>query len=260
MLESIAGLTPDITGALIVIAFLSGIGITTVGPGGIFLTIALYAITPLSSDVIAGTVQIAFIATGLIGTVAYVRSGELSQQNTVWTVLFCGGSIGGAVFGSWLHAFVTRSLFGVLLGGLAGTTGALIIYRERRPLPAIEFLNTDSPTSKFAYVILGVGLGTCSGLLGVGGPVIAVPALVLLGVPMLSAVAVAQVQSIFIAMAAASGYLVQGSVSITLGVTVGVPLVAGVLLGWKIAHRVDPSTLKVALGCTLVLTAPYLVF
>lgn len=37
------------------IAFLSGIGITTVGPGGIFVTIALYSLTPISHGKVAGT-------------------------------------------------------------------------------------------------------------------------------------------------------------------------------------------------------------
>lgn len=246
--------------ALVLIAFVSGIGITTIGPGGIFLTISLYALTPLPSSTIAGTVQVAFIATGLIGTVAYIRSGEISDENVTLTALLCAGSVGGALFGAWLNGFVTRDLFGLLLGALAGVTGFLIVYRERKGLAPVRTLDPDTLRGRAGYGMLGFVLGTFSGLLGVGGPVLAVPALVLIGVPMLYSIGVAQVQSVFIAAFAAAGYLAQGSVSLLLAGLVGIPLLAGVVIGWGIAHRINPERLKVALGVVLLLVAPYLAF
>lgn len=244
--------------ALIGIAFVSGIGITTIGPGGIFVTIALYALTPVDSDVIAGTVQVAFIATGLLGTVAYVRSGELSGENLRLTGLLCGGSVGGALFGAWLNGFISRDLFGFLLGALAGTAGLLIIYREHWGFGTMLSIDPETTRGIVGYAVLGFALGTFSGLLGVGGPVIAVPALVMLGVPMLFAVAVAQAQAVVIATFAAFGYLIQGAVSLDLTALVGVPLLAGVAVGWSVAHRIDPNRLKVALGGVLLVVAPYL--
>lgn len=243
---------------LVLISFVSGVGITTIGPGGIFLTISLYALTPLPSSTIAGTVQVAFIATGLIGTVAYVRSGEVSADNFALTALLCGGSVGGALFGAWLNGYVSRDLFGVLLGGLSAVTGVLIIYRERGGFQTVRSLDPETVSGRIGYATLGFALGTFSGLLGVGGPVIAVPALVLLGVPMLYAVGVAQVQSVFIAVFAAAGYIARGTVSLLLAGIVGIPLLAGVVLGWGIAHRVNPDRLKVALGLVLLVVAPYL--
>ncbi|WP_160135525.1 sulfite exporter TauE/SafE family protein [Halococcus salsus] len=245
---------------LIGIAFVSGIGITAIGPGGIFLTVALYALTSVDSAVIAGTVQVAFLATGLLGALAYIRSGELSRENLLLTGLLCIGSIGGALLGAWLNGFVSRELFGLLLGCLTGLTGVTIVYREYRDLGAISALTPETTRGKVGYLFLGVVLGTFSGLLGVGGPVIAVPALVILGVPMLFAVAVAQVQSVFIALFAAVGYLSQGAISPSLAVLVGAPLLAGVLLGWKIAHRIEPSRLKIVLGGILIVVTPYLAF
>lgn len=243
---------------LVLIAFVSGIGITTIGPGGIFLTIALYALTPLASSTIAGTVQIAFIATSLIGSAAYVRSGEISGENIGLTALLCGGSVVGALFGAWLNGFLFRDLFGLLLGGLAGTTGLLIIYRERQSLTVMRSIDSKTTEGKTVYVLLGFLLGTFSGLLGVGGPVLAVPALVLIGIPMLYGVAVAQVQSVFITIFAAAGFLSQGAASLTLAAIVGVPLVAGVVVGWRIAHHANPDRLKIILGIILVIIAPYL--
>ena len=244
--------------SLILIAFLSGVGITTIGPGGIFLTIALYALTPLPSGVIAGTVQVAFVLTGVIGTLAYIKSGEISTENHAQILFLCLGSISGALLGSWLNNFVSRDLFGILLGLLAGIVGITILYRHVRSLEPIVEINLTSTSGKVAYTALGVCLGAFSGLLGVGGPVIAVPALVIVGVPMLYAVAIAQVQSIFIAFFAASGYFVQGQISMILAIMIALPLAGGVVLGWKIAHLIEPAKLKLVLALVLIIIAPYL--
>jgi len=73
---------------------------------------------------------------------------------------------------------------------------------------------------------------------------------------MLLAVAAAQVQSIFIATFAASGYFLQGNVSVPLAVVIGVPLLLGVVIGWRVAHIVDPERLKVGLGVVLLGSVP----
>ena len=247
--------------ALVTIAFVSGIGITTIGPGGIFVTIALFSLTSLPSAEVAGTAHLTFVATGIVGSFAYLRSGEFSTGPArTLVVLLSGSCIVGALAGAVLNQFVTRETFGVLLGVVAVTVGVTILYRERRGLLAMYELDLDTRQDRFLLVGIGSVLGLVSGLLGIGGPVLAVPALVLLGVPMLLAVAVAQVQSIFIASVAAGGYLYHDSVSVAFAILVGVPLLGGVLIGWQIAHRVDPTRLTILLGIVLIMIGPYLAF
>jgi uncharacterized membrane protein YfcA len=244
---------------LVFIAFLAGVGITTIGPGGIFLTIALYALTPLSPGTIAGTAQMTFVATGIVGTVAYVKSGELvDNTNLTVTVVLSATSIIGALAGALVNAYVSRALFGLLLGVLASFTGFVILYRERRGFMPIRSLDSETMRGRFWLGVLGFVLGSFCGLLGVGGPVLAVPALVLVGVPMLHAIAIAQVQSIFIAVFASLGYFAQGTVSLPLAALIGIPLVGGCVVGWRVAHLVDPNRLKVSLGGVLLLVGPYL--
>jgi uncharacterized membrane protein YfcA len=97
-------------------------------------------------------------------------------------------------------------------------------------------------------------------MLGVGGPVVAVPLLVLADVPMLVAVAAAQVQSIFIAAFATAGYVFRGAVSAELAVLIGTPMLGGVVAGWKVAHHVDERRLKQWLAIILLIIGPYLSF
>ena len=241
------------------IAFFSGIGITTIGPGGIFVTIALYSLTPLASGEIAGTAHATFIVTGLVGSAAYLHSGEMrTGEGRALAIVLSVSSIVGALAGATVNAVVPRSIFGLLLGGVSMAVGGIILYRERRGFSPIYDLEPLELRGQFALGGLGFVLGVCSGLLGIGGPVLAVPALVLVGVPMLLAVAVAQVQSIFIAAFAATGYALQGSVVVPLAVVVGTPLLLGVIVGWKVAHAIDPDRLKVALGVVLLGVGPYL--
>ena len=77
---------------------------------------------------------------------------------------------------------------------------------------------------------------------------LAVPLFVALGVPVLSALAAAQVQSIVIAGVGSLGYLAAGTIDWPLAVLVGVPELAGVLLGWRIARAV-PARDRFPSGC-----------
>ncbi|ELY58469.1 sulfite exporter TauE/SafE family protein [Natronococcus jeotgali] len=244
---------------LVCIAFFSGIGITTIGPGGIFVTIALYSLTPLPASQVAGTAHATFVVTGLVGSVAYLHSGEMKTgESRAIAIVLSLSSVLGALLGSQINPLVSRSLFGILLGGVATTVGGVILYRERRGFTPIVDVDPLTREGQAALAGLGLVLGVASGLLGIGGPVLAVPALVLVGVPMLLAVAVAQVQSIFIAAFATAGYAVQGDVLLPLAVVVGTPLLLGVVVGWRVAHVVDPARLKVALGAVLLGVGPYL--
>ncbi|WP_049927340.1 sulfite exporter TauE/SafE family protein [Halopiger goleimassiliensis] len=244
---------------LVAIAFFSGIGITTIGPGGIFVTIALYSLTPLASSEVAGTAHATFVVTGLVGSAAYLHSGEMrTGEGRALAIVLSTSSVLGALAGAAINAVVPRAVFGLLLGGVAIAVGGIILYRERRGFNPIYELRAEEPSGRVALAGLGFGLGVCSGLLGIGGPVLAVPALVLVGIPMLLAVAVAQVQSIFIAAFATAGYAFQGTVILPIAVVVGTPLLLGVIVGWKVAHAVDPERLKVALGVVLLGVGPYL--
>src|SRR4051794_3763533 len=99
------------------IAFLAGVGITAIGPGGILITIALLALSGLPPAGVAGTASASMVAAGLAGTLVYIRSGELAlQPNRRLAVLLGAGGLVGALLGSRLNALVSASAFAVLLG------------------------------------------------------------------------------------------------------------------------------------------------
>lgn len=253
----IAGIPATTLGIVLLVSLGAGIGITAVGPGGIFVTIALYALTDLPPAVVAGTASATFVVTGLLGTVNYYHSGELDSSSGMRgaTILSLTG-IAGALLGVRLNAAVDTETFGLLLGVFVGLIGVLVFYRTHYGARG----NFDSATLRGSLVFAGIGgfVGVSGGLLGIGGPVLAVPILVATGVPMLLAIATAQVQSVCIAAFATFGYVVRGAVSWPLAVAVAVPELVGVVVGWKVARAVDAALLRRVLAMLMVIIGSYL--
>ena len=245
---------------LVVIALFAGIGITAIGPGGIFVTVALFALTPITSAEVAGTASATFVATGFLGTAVYLRSGEFAHGYAREVALLLSAtSVVGALIGTQLNLRASEEVFGFMLGAFVSVAGGLIVYRELVGLKPTDRLETVPARQRRLLVGgIGTGIGVLGGMLGVGGPVVAVPALVVLGVPMLVAVAIAQVQSVFISGFATIGYAFSGAVLLPLVALVGVPQLVGVVLGWRIAHVIEADRLRIVLGCLLVALAPIL--
>jgi uncharacterized membrane protein YfcA len=243
---------------LIVLAGLglvAGVGITAIGPGGVLATIGLFALTDLSPAQVAGTAIVTHIATGALATAAYTRSGQLRDRPTRRTALLLAGAAAvGTPLGVVVNSAVSSRAFGILLGTFVAGVAALVWYRDRRA-------RTESPhgsPSAVTVVAVGFAVAAASGLVGVGGPLLAVPLLVALGVPVLSALAAAQAQSVVIAGVGTLGYLAAGAIDWPLAAVVGVPELVGVLAGWVIARALPTRTLKYALLVSLIGLAPYL--
>ena len=244
---------------LSVVSFLAGIGITALGPGGVFMTVALYALTPFAPEVVAGTGSATNVVAGVFGSAAYVHSGELlAGHNWRMALVLSVASVLGTLVGIQVNTLVSKRLFGILLGGFVTLVGVLVWYREHADMELQEAVHFGSRANLLAVVAVGIGVGIPAGLLGIGGPVLAVPLLVVLGFPLLSALAVAQVQSVFIAGSATIGYVAHGAVSMPLVAAIAVPELVGIVVGWRTAQTVDASRLKRALAAVLLALGPYL--
>ncbi|MFB7992811.1 sulfite exporter TauE/SafE family protein [Streptomyces sp. NPDC056002] len=235
-----------------------GIGITAVGPGGVLPTIGMFLLTGLSPAGVAGTAIATHVATGALGTAAYTRSGQLRDAATRRTAtVLAVAALVGTPLGVLLNTLVSGRGFGMLLAGAVTVTGVLVWLRERRtPVAGSEPVNVP----RTLVALVGFAVAVVAGLFGLGGPMLSVPLLVVCGLPVLSALAAAQAQSVVIAAIGTVGYVLHGSVDWVLAALVGVPELVGVIVGWKIAHAVPARRLKYALVGTLLALAPYLAF
>lgn len=245
---------------LALFGFAAGVGITALGPGGVLATVGLFALTALSPAQAAGTAIVTHVATGALATAAYTRSVQLREPETRRTALLLAGTaLLGTPLGVLVNTAVSGRVFGILLGVFVALVAALVWWREHaertgwaRPRSG----RVHPPTA--ATLVLGLFVAAAGGVFGVGGPMLTVPLLVALRVPVLSALAAAQVQSVVVAGVGTVGYAAHGAIDWPLAALVGVPELAGVLIGWILARRLPTRTLKSALVATLLALAPYL--
>lgn len=139
--------------------------------GGIILVPLLVTFAGLDQRRASATSLLAILPTSIAGSITYIVNGEV---DFVAAAFIAAGAIGGAVIGSYLLKRIPivwlRWAFIVLL--LLIAVRMLLVDPERGEPLAL------TPWLAIAYVGLGLVMGIASGLLGIGGGIIAVPALV----------------------------------------------------------------------------------
>ncbi|MDS0293858.1 sulfite exporter TauE/SafE family protein [Halogeometricum luteum] len=253
----VASLSPAVLASLVAVAFLAGVGNTGVGVGGVFVTAALYAFTDLPSEAVAGTALATFAATGALGSYSYVRSGELRGEGRRLAALLGAGGGVGVLGGVALNDLLPTATVESLFGAAVAVVGVVVAARELAGLRPVAELDPETATGGASFVAIGAGVGLVSGLLGIGGLAAVVPALALLGVPLLVAIGVGQVVSGLLSLVGAAGFALRGAVEPALVLAVGVPELAGALVGWRLAHVLPERPLSLALSAALVLSGGY---
>jgi len=105
-------------------------------------------------------------------------------------------------------------------------------------------------------VAIGTAAGLFSGLFGVGGGVLIVPLLVLwLGFGQRMATGTSLAAIVVIAAVAAATHGAYGNVHVQEGVLVGLPAVAGVLIGTELQQRISTKALSLIFAALLAVVA-----
>ncbi|MFB4303542.1 sulfite exporter TauE/SafE family protein [Actinomadura sp. NTSP31] len=254
------GLGMPVLAGLALFGLVAGVGITAVGPGGVLVTVGLFALTGLPPAQVAGTAIVTHVATGALATAAYTRSGQLRERGTRRTAaVLAAAAVAGTPLGVLVNSVVPGRAFGILLGAFVALVAALVWRRTGGPAPgASAGAGGGGGPGMPQVAAVGFAVAVASGVFGIGGPMLSVPLLMVLGTPVLSALAAAQAQSVVIAAVGTAGYAAAGAVDWPLAALTGVPELAGVLLGWIIARTVPAGALTSALIVSLFALAPYL--
>ena len=145
--------------------------------------------------------------------------------------------MGGAWLGTWIAPLIQHVLFGVLLLVVS-------IWTWRAPL--YEFSPPTNTCHCIAALLVGGGLGILTGLLGVGGGFLMVPALIALGISHFPT-AVAHSLLLIIVNATTSGItytLGHITVSSQTMIIVGLLAAAGSIIGSRLLHYIPPAPLQ----------------
>lgn len=172
---------------------------------------------------IVGISLITMIFTALSSTMAFYKKGRVDYKTGL---LFLSGSIPGGMLGSWLNQFVDSDEF-LLYFGFLTIIISMLFFIKRKPSTKkmsgnhrnmrtfhLEGKTYNYSVSIGAAFILSLGVGTLSGLFGIGGGSIMVPAMILLfGFPAHIATATSMFMILFISIIGAGTHIVLGHIA-----------------------------------------------
>lgn len=197
----------------------------------------------------------AFVVSGGLGWPAYRASGDLPLRETGWLAL---GSLIGAILGVLVGLALPAQVLTVVLYLVVLASGTTVLVRMRpsrkmTPERAVRDSASTSQRSVAVYVAVGFATAVICAATGAGGPVLVVPILMLLGFSARSAVGMALLDSVAIAVPSAIGYFAGGAIDASVWALLPFALVghaAGTVAGSMNAHRINATVLKaiVAVG------------
>ena len=234
-----------------------GVSLGLLGSGGSILTVPVlvYLIGQDEKVAIAGSLFV-------VGTIALAGSLQFIRAKLVdWRNVLIFGLPG--MFGTYIGALLAGYVSGIMQLSLFALVMLLASYLMLKPVD-LERASGDATRAVWKISIDGLVVGVITGLVGVGGGFLIVPALVLLGgMPMHRAVATSLV---IIALKSYSGFYKYVEILdeqnlhldwLTLWIVTGLGI-AGTLAGGAIANRVPQKTLKKGFGIFLIVMGIYI--
>jgi len=234
-------------------------GLLGIGGGFLMVPVQIWALTSqgidptLATRIAFGTSLAVVLPTALFGCRGHSCRGVVLWSPGIIMGL-CG--LAGAFLGGSIAAHAPGDLLRMAFGFVV-MLGALRMLFAGSPKPRQEAMQAKSRDGLVQYVLLGLAVGVISGLTGIGGGVILVPAMVIaMGFSMYQAIGTSSITIAFNAVGGIIAYAVNGW-----GVA-GLPpycvgyidllqfaLLAGASiftaqLGVKVAHRLPAEKLK----------------
>lgn len=232
------------------IGLLAGLlsGLFGVGGGTVIVPLLVLALA-FDQRLAAGTSLAAIVPTASVGVVSYALHDAVAW---IPALLLAAGAVVGAQIGTWL---LPRLSITVLRWGFVSFLVAVIVSLFV-VIPSRDAVLELTVITGIGLVVLGVVTGVIAGLIGVGGGIIVVPALMLLfGTSDLIAKGTSLLMMIPTALSGTIGNLRRKNVDLVAAATIGVAACTTTALGAWIATIVDPFVGNILFAVFLVFIA-----
>ena len=177
-------------------ALLIGLSLGLLGSGGSILTVPVLVYWVGQDEKVAFASSLAIVGLiSLVSAIAYAKRGQVDWRNVVW---FGVPGMVGAVFGAYTARYVPSWVQMIIFSLLLLVAAALMF----RPVKLSNEAHT--PRAFWQIGLDGLLVGGITGLVGVGGGFLIIPALVLLGG--LSMTLAVGTSLVIITMKSASGF------------------------------------------------------
>lgn len=234
-----------------------GLGLGLLGSGGSILTVPALVYLAHENEKVAIASSLGIVAgISLVAAVPYARHREIDWRSVL---RFGVPGVFGTYLGAWLGGYVSARVQLVLLAAVMLGAAALLF---RTPC---DDASERTPHPTWMIVLEGIAVGVLTGLVGVGGGFLIVPALVLLGgLPMRRAVGTSLVIITLKSLAGFAKYLdVLGNLGLEIDWNILALFtafgIAGSLLGGRVSPLVRPRTLQRVFSAVLVVAGTGLV-
>jgi uncharacterized protein len=232
-------------------------GFTGVG-GGEYRAPVLLGLLGRVRQAIAANLLIGLIVATFV--VLFRQAWTLPWETLILGLLLIPGAVPGAYFGAVVTRRISSKALKGLLGGILVVTGLRLMLFE---ISVGRVVSLDAFSVSLA-LLLGLGLGVLSGLLGVAGGEYRIPALIFLfGVSPVFAGTLSSLVSIptqFVGHLTHRTLGHTGRVSVRLGAVMGIASIAGVLVGVLLLSRTTETLVSQVLGFAMVLAAVRIVW
>ena len=244
----------------LVLAALIGISLGLLGGGGSILTVPVlvYVLGYGAKSAIAMSLPVVGV-TSLVGAALHWRLGNVRVGTAAaFGLLAMVGAFAGARLAAFVSGTAQLALLAVVMGAAAGS-----MLRSARGEGASRDARRASraPAPRWLLALVALGVGVLTGVVGIGGGFLVVPALVVLArVPMKEAVGTSL---LVIAMNSASGFAgYLGTVAIDWRFLAGFTAVAvvGGLAGTALTRIVPQGALKRGFAALLVTVGAFVLY
>ncbi len=195
-----------------------------------------------------GTTLTAVVFTAGSGAIQHMRMKNVDKT----TALQVGISgIVGVIIGSIIFGYIKQ--YGDVIDLIIGIAFIIVSVRmlyegllgKTPPPPA----GTTMPGTVASKSVLGVSIGTLTGIIGLGGGYALVPSfLYFLRAPMKLAIGTSMAAFVWMALVGAAFKIYQGVVDIPVAITLGVGALVGAIFGAKLVAKIKPNILKALFG------------
>lgn len=236
-----------------IIAFIAAFTGSLVGMGGgvvlipsmLFLHHYTDAFAWATPQVLVGISLITMVFTAFSSTVSYHKLGRIQVKTGL---LFLTGSIPGSILGAWLNQFVNADHFSLYFGILMIVLSFLFLIKRKEPLD-------EQPSGQnFSVFIIALTVGIISGLFGIGGGSIIVPAMIFLfGLSIHTAAATSMFVILFISIVSAGTHIILGHVVWEYVLFFIIGAWVGGTLGAKVSQLLNSNVLEWILRLLLMI-------
>ena len=239
----------------IVLALVVGVVLGMLGGGGSILTVPIfvYVLHYDPKSAIAMSLPVVGLVS-LIGVFGHWRAGRVAMRTAVAFGLV---AMLGSLAGTRVAALVTGTMQ-LAIFGLVMLAAAVFMFRSAA---APESVDAQAGMRLLVLAPVGFAVGVLTGLVGIGGGFMIVPALVLLArIPMKQAVGTSLLVIAMNAFAAFAGYLGRIAMDWPVMALFAALAIAGIVFGSWLVRFVPQQALKRAFAVLLVLMGSWILY